>query len=134
MATIRKEFEVPASADAVWEVVRDFANVQRLAPGFVTSCTPEEGGAVRRLTFFNGLQVGERLVTRDDAGKRLVYTVSGGRTEHYNGAVQVFALGPDRCRFVWTTDLLPDALQPAMEQMMARGAEAMRSALTPPAR
>ena len=33
-----------------------------------------------------------------------------------------------------TLSLLPDALAPAMEQMMARGAQAMRSALTPPAR
>jgi len=134
MASIQEQFEVPASADAVWQVVREFAGVQRLAPGFVTSCTPEEEGTVRLLTFFNGLQVRERLVTRDDAGKRLVYTVSGGRTQHYNAAVQVVGLAADRCRFVWTVDLLPDALQPAMEQMMARGAEVMRSALTPPAR
>lgn len=134
MATIQKDFEVPASADAVWEVVRDFANVQRLAPGFVTACTAEEGGAVRLLTFFNGFEVRERLVTRDDARKRLVYAAFGGRTQHHSASVQVVALGADRCRFVWTTDLLPDTLQPAMEQMMERGAEAMRSALTPPAR
>jgi carbon monoxide dehydrogenase subunit G len=134
MATIQKEFEVPASADAVWDVVRDFGAVQRLAAGFVTSCMPEEDGAVRLLTFFNGMQARERLVTRDDAGKRLVYTAFGGRTQHHNASVHIVAVGPDRCRFVWTTDLLPDAMQPAMEQMMARGAEAMRSALTPPAR
>ena len=134
MATIQKEFEVPASADAVWQAVRDFGGVQRLAPGFVTACMPEEEGAVRLLTFFNGMQVRERLVTRDDAAKRLVYTAFGGRTQHHNASVQVMALAADRCRFVWTTDLLPDAMQPAMEQMMARGAEVMRSALTPPAR
>ena len=132
MATIQKDFEVPASADAVWQAVRDFTNVQRLAPGFVTSCTAEEAGAVRLLTFFNGLQVRERLVTCDDAGRRLVYTAFGGRTQHHNGTVQVVALAPDRCRFVWTTDLLPDAVAPAIEQMMEAGMRAMRSTLTPP--
>lgn len=118
----------------MWDVVRDFGHVDRLAPGFVTACSVEEAGAVRALAFFNGLQVRERLVTLDDAGKRLAYTAFGGRTQHHNATVQIVPLAADRCRFVWTTDLLPDALQPAMEQMMARGAEAMRSALTPPAR
>ena len=122
---------MPASAQAVWAVVRDFAHVDRLAPGFVTACSVEEAGAVRAIAFFNGLQVRERLVTVDDANQRLVYTAFGGRTQHHNGTVQIVALGPDRCRFVWTTDLLPDALAPAMEQMMTKGAEAMRSALTP---
>ena len=134
MATIVKEFEVPASAEAVWDVVRDFGRVERLAPGFVTSCTVEEAGAVRALGFFNGLQAKERLVTLDESGKRLAYTAFGGRTQHHYATAQIVPLAANRCRFVWTTDLLPDALAPAMEQMMARGAEVMRSALTPPAR
>jgi carbon monoxide dehydrogenase subunit G len=131
MATIQKEFEVPASADAVWAVLRDFGQVHRLAPGFVTACSVEEAGAVRLVRFFNGFEVRERLVTLDDAARRIAYAAFGGRTQHHNAVAQVFPLGPARCRFVWTTDLLPDALEPAMEQMMARGAEAMRSALTP---
>lgn len=134
MASIRKEFEVPASADAVWQVLRDFGGVQRLAAGFVTACELEEGGAVRHVTFFNGMQVRERLVTLDDGERRIVYTASGGRASHHNAAAQVLELGPDRCRFVWITDLLPDAMAPAIAQMMQQGAEAMRSALTPPAR
>ncbi len=134
MATIQKEFEVPASADAVWAALRDFGAVQRLAPGFVTGCVSEDGGAVRVVSFFNGLQVRERLVTLDDAARRIVYTAFGGRTTHHNASVLVVPLADDRCRFVWTTDLLPDTLAPAMAQMMERGAEAMRSALTPPVR
>jgi carbon monoxide dehydrogenase subunit G len=134
MATIQREFEVPASADAVWAVLRDFGGVERLARGFVTGCTLEEQGAVRLVTFFNGLQVRERLVSLDDAARRIVYTAFGGRTTHHNAAAQVLPIAADRCRFVWTTDLLPDAIAPAMAQMMDRGAEAMRSALTPPVR
>jgi carbon monoxide dehydrogenase subunit G len=134
MATIQKEFEVPAAADAVWAVLRDFAGVERLARGFVTGCALEEEGAVRLVTFFNGMQARERLVTVDDAARRIVYTAFGGRTSHHNACAQVLPLAGERCRFVWTTDLLPDAIAPAMEQMMERGAQAMRSALTPPAR
>lgn len=134
MATIRKEFEVPAPADTVWAALRDFANLHRLAAGFVTDSRVDEGGAVRIVTFANGMQARERLVTRDDAARRLVYTVEGGRPTHYNGTVQVTEAGPGRSRFVWTVDLLPDALAPAIAQMMEQGCQAMRSSLTPGAR
>ena len=134
MATIQREFEVPAAADAVWAALRDFGAVQALAPGFVTGCSLEESGTVRVVSFFNGLQVRERLVTLDEAARRIVYTASGGRTTHHNASVVVLPLAADRCRFLWTTDFLPDALAPAMAQMMERGAQAMRSALTPPPR
>ena len=135
MATIQQEFEVPAAAEEVWAALRDFGAVhEKLATGFVTGCVLEEEGAVRLVTFFNGMQARERLVTVDDAAHRIVYTAFGGRTTHHNASAQVVPLAAERCRFVWTTDLLPDAIAPAMAQMMERGAEAMRSALTPPAR
>lgn len=132
MATIRQEFEVPASADAVWAALREFGAVHdKLATGFVTGCTLEEGGAVRLVTFANGMQARERLVTLDEAQRRIVYTASGGRASHHNAAAQVLPLAADRCRFVWVTDLLPDAIAPAIEQMMAAGAQAMQARLTP---
>ena len=44
-------------------------------------------------------------------------------------AAQVLAEGEGRSRFVWTVDVLPDALAPYVEDMMARGAAAMKEAL-----
>lgn len=134
MATIQEEFEVPAPADAVWAVLREFGGLTKLAPGFVAACTLEEEGAVRLVRFVNGMEVRERLVTRDDGARRIVYTAFGGHATHHNASAQVLPLAADRCRFVWTADLLPDALAPAIGQMMQAGAEAMRSALTPATR
>jgi carbon monoxide dehydrogenase subunit G len=131
MATIQQEFQVPLPAAQVWQAVRDFTAVHRLAAGFVTECVAEEEGAVRLVSFFNGMQVRERLVTRDDAGMRLVYTVEGGRATHYNASVQLLPQSGGQTRVVWTIDLLPDALAPAIDQMAQKGAEAMRSTLTP---
>lgn len=132
MATIQEEFEVPASADAVWAVLRDFGGLLRLAPGFITGCTLEEEGAVRLVTFANGMQVRERLVTLDEGARRIVYTAFGGRTTHYNGAAQVLPLPKDLgCRLVWTIDLLPDEMAQPIGQLARAGAQAMRSALTP---
>ncbi|GAB3667680.1 SRPBCC family protein [Ramlibacter alkalitolerans] len=134
MATIHKEFELPIPAEAAWAALRDFGAVDRLAAGFVTACALEEEGAVRRVTFFNGMEARERLVTLDDAARRIVYSASGARATHHNASAQVVATGADSCRFVWITDLLPDALAPAIGQMMEQGVQAMRSALTPQAR
>ena len=129
MASIRKEIQTTTSPQQVWDAVRDFGALhQRLVPGFVTACTLEEGGAVRQITFANGMQVRERLVTLDEAARRLVYTVEGGRASHYNAAVEVFASGTGT-RLVWTVDLLPDSLAPAIDGMMGMGAKAMQKAL-----
>lgn len=129
MATIRKEFTVDAPAAHVWEMLRDFGAVhQCLAPGFLTACELEEGGAVRRITFFNGMQARERLVALDDAQRRIVYTAEGGAATHHNASAQVLPQG-DGSRFVWVTDVLPDTLAPAIDSMMAAGAKVMRETL-----
>jgi carbon monoxide dehydrogenase subunit G len=129
MATIRKEFHVTAAPAAAWDALRDFTALHvRLVPGFVTASTAEEDGAVRRITFFNGMEVRERLVTRDDAARRLVYTTLGGRATHYNAAVEVVE-ADGGSRLTWTVDLLPDALAPAVDGLMAQGVQAMQRAL-----
>jgi hypothetical protein len=129
MATLRHEIRVACAPAAAWDAVRDFGALPtRLVPGFVTTCTLEEDGAVRRVTFGNGLEVRERLVTRDDAARRLVYTAVNGRASHYNAAVRVLDAAGSSL-IVWTVDLLPDALAPAIDGMMAMGAQAMQRAL-----
>lgn len=130
MATLRKQVDVAAAPAAAWSAVREFGGLHtRLVPGFVTQCTLEQDGAVRVVTFGNGMQVRERLVTRDDAGRRLAYTTEGGRATHYNAVVEVLEGTGGGSRLVWTVDLLPDALAPAVDGMMDAGAAAMRKAL-----
>ena len=53
MATVRKEFTSPRSADEVWAKLRRFDAVHELAAGFVTATEMEPGGA-RMVTFANG--------------------------------------------------------------------------------
>src|SRR2546423_5859713 len=130
MASIRKEFVVRCTPEQVWAALRDFGEVHRkLAMGFVTACSLEEGGAVRLVTFGNGMQVRERLVALDDAQRRIVYTAQGGRASHHNASAQAIDAGDGTTRFVWITDLLPDAIAPAIEGMMDAGAKAMRATL-----
>lgn len=129
MATVYKEFIVEADAAHVWDALRDFNAVHtRLAPGFLTACTIDaEGGRV--LTFANGLVAREALVGIDDAHRRLAYTVTGGKASHHHASAQVFAEGPGRSRFVWITDVLPDAMAAYIEPMMVQGGIAMKATL-----
>jgi Polyketide cyclase / dehydrase and lipid transport len=100
----------------------------RLAPGFLTGCTIDAEGA-RVLTFANGLVAREVLVGIDDTHRRLAYTVAGGKASHHHASAQVFAEGPARSRFVWITDVLPDAMAAYIEPMMVQGADAMKATL-----
>ena len=51
-----------------------------------------------------------------------------GRASHYNAAVQVFSEGVSS-RVVWTIDLLPDELAPAIDGMMDQAAGVMKKTL-----
>jgi hypothetical protein len=127
MATLRRQIALTASASTVWSAIRDFGAVHiRVAPGFLTKLEMDNGDRI--VTFFNGLVARERLVTVDDETCRLVYAVVQGRPSHYNAAVQVFPEG-DGCRVVWTIDILPNELAPAVGGMMDHAAGYMKKTL-----
>jgi Polyketide cyclase / dehydrase and lipid transport len=117
MATIRREVLIDARPATAWSAVRDIGALHtRLVPGFVTD-VQLEGGA-RIVTFGNGTVAREVIVSLDDHDLRLVWSIVGTRMTHHNGAAQVFAEGATGCRFVWTADLLPDEVAPAIAAMM----------------
>lgn len=129
MATIRKEFRSSRSANEVWAVLKDFGRVHDLAKGFVTATTLEAGGKVRVVTFANGMEVREHLVSSDDGARRLVYAITDSpRYAHYSASAQVFEEGPGS-RFVWTVDFLPDEMAGMQNAAMEAGAAAMAKAL-----
>jgi hypothetical protein len=129
MATIYKEFIVDAGMDSVWDALRDFNAVhQRLAPGFVVDCQPGEGS--RTVTFANGAVAHEVLVGIHEATRRLSYTVVGGKASHHMASAQLFAEGDKRTRFVWITDVLPDALEGYIDAMMTQGGAVMQRTLS----
>jgi carbon monoxide dehydrogenase subunit G len=119
MASIHREITIEACPDDVWDALRDVGAIHtRLAPGFVTDVQMEDGA--RLVTFGNGRQARELIVSVDDAARRLVWSVVGGAMTHHNASAQVFPHG-SVCRFVWIADLLPDALAPTIAGMIEQG-------------
>jgi carbon monoxide dehydrogenase subunit G len=128
MATVRKEFRSARSADEVWAVLRKFEAVHELAPGFVTATKMEPSGA-RLVTFANGTEIREWLVSSNDAERRLVYAIlDHPKIQHYSASAQVFEDGAGS-RFVWTVDFLPNELAGMQDASMEAGAKAMAAAL-----
>jgi carbon monoxide dehydrogenase subunit G len=131
MASVHREVQIEAPAEAVWDAVRDVGQAhRRLVPGVLTDVRLEPGARV--VTFANGLQVRELVVSLDDERRRFAYTVVGGRASHHNASMQVLAEGPARCRLVWITDLLPDEVAAPVAALMDQGAAAMQRALAQP--
>jgi len=71
---------VPADADTVWRVIRDFDGLPTWHPAISASelegdARSDQVGAVRRLTLGDGGVVRESLVALDDRERRMTYAI-----------------------------------------------------------
>ena len=131
MASIYREMTIEASAEQVWAAVRDVGAVHtRFARDMVLDTRLD--GNDRIVTFANGEVVRERIVAIDDRRRRLAYTVVEWRTTHHNASFQVAPESDARCRLVWITDLLPDAVAELVEGFVDQGCAAIKRTLETP--
>ena len=82
-----------------------------------------------RLHSLRGVVARELIVDVDDEQRRIAYAVVGGSAAHHHATMQVSAEGEGRTRFVWITDVVPDALGAQFQTMIDMGTEAMRRTL-----
>ena len=128
MASIHKDIFIDANPSDVWDAVRDFGAVhQRLVPGFVLDSRLD--GDARIVSFANGTSARELLVDCDDKRQRLVYAVISERIKQHSASVQVIADGDNRCRLLWTVDVLPHEIAPYIDAQMDQAALAMQKKL-----
>ena len=129
MASIRKEVQVNARPETIWDAVRDVGAVhERLAPGFVVDTRMEEGARV--VTFGNGQVARELIVDVDDEARRLAWAVvASPRLTHHNASLQIFAEGEGRSRIVWVADLLPNKVAVYIQAMIDQGMAVMKQTM-----
>ena len=128
MASIRREIQVEAGAEQVWDAIADVGAIHtRLAPGFVVDTRLEDGARV--VTFGNGLVARELIVDVDHGSRRLVWSVVGGRPTHHNASLQVLAESERLSRVIWIADLLPDELASPIASLIDQGMAVMKKTL-----
>jgi mxaD protein len=99
---------VAASPDAVWAKVGDFAGVGDFFPG-IESFRLE--GDDRVIGMF-GMEIRERLVSRDDSTMTISYSVvEGVPIESHTATITVEAEG-DGSKVTWAYDVTPDEMAP----------------------
>jgi len=128
MASIREEISTKARAEDVWAALRDIGALHtRLVPGFVINTRLEPGA--RLVTFGNGMEVRELIVTIDEAERRVVWSAVGGSLTHHNGSAQVGLNREGVTTVVWIADFLPDEAASNIGAMMKQGMAAMKQTL-----
>lgn len=124
MGTIITETILHGSADAAWAMLRDIGAAVRAFPGALVASEAERD--IRTVTFASGNVVRERIVSIDEARRRIAYTVIEGRFQHHSASMQVVPHETKNCRFVWTTDFLPDEAGPLLNDLIAQGSAAFQ--------
>ena len=126
MASICSEAPLGVSVERAWILLRKFGGADKAFPGVLIGCRLE--GDSRIVTFASGTQVREQLVDLDDARHRLAYAAVAGRFSHHSASMQVIAEGPERSRFVWISDFLPNEVEPMVRALVQQGTAAFQRA------
>ena len=128
MASIRKEIETAATAEQVWDALRDAGALHtRLVPGFVVDT--KLAGGERVVTFGNGMVVREPILDIDDEQRRIAWAAILEPLTHYSASAQVFSDAGAPTRVVWIADFLPHEAAEQIDAMMEQGITVMKATL-----
>lgn len=84
---------------------------------------------MRTVEFANGMVAKERIVTVDDERRRVVYSALNEAFVHHSSSMQIVPDGDSRCRFIWTTDILPERARDKIAPLVDAGCEALKKSL-----
>lgn len=104
MGQVTVNAHIFASAQEVWQTLRDFGGVDRWAPNIVRLEVKGSGvGALRTAIFKDGGRVVERLENLSDVSRSLSYAIleTPLPMEGCVSSLTVWELGPDRCEVEW---------------------------------
>lgn len=128
---------INTTPDKLWEIVADFGALDTFVEG-IESCEIEGSGsgAVRTLTLQDGAIVKEKLISRDDAQRKLTYSIleSPMPIKNYTGTMQVEESDNQTSVFTWSSTFETDQaaeedMIQALEGLYAMGAEGLRKKL-----
>jgi carbon monoxide dehydrogenase subunit G len=122
MASARHHARLNASADKVWEVVKDPTGIADWLPG-VDTCTMDGD---ERVVGTMGIEIRERCVVDDDL-KRFTYTITDGPMtfDFHRAVIDVLDEG-DTSTVVYAIELEPPDMVAIMDTVAAGGVNALK--------
>jgi hypothetical protein len=126
MAEGKAHAKIAATPDEVWALVGDFGGLGQWMPG-IDAC--EVDGDVRKLQTM-GLEIHEQLKDRDDAARRISYTIlqSPMPLEHHLATITVTPDG-DGSLLTWEYEIRPDEMAGAFGPVYEGSVQAVKQQL-----
>jgi carbon monoxide dehydrogenase subunit G len=117
------EVDIARNADDVWKVAGDFGGLAGWMPGIET-CTVD--GDIRTVAM-SGMEIGERLVSRDDAARVLVYSIASGPApvDRHEATITVTPAG-EGSHVTWAVDVEPDTMLPLFDDIYQKSLDALK--------
>jgi hypothetical protein len=119
MAEVREAGEIGASVDEVWKLVGDFVGFVEALGAPVES--EGDGIGMTRKISMGPAPIVERLEERDEAAKKLVYSIVEGPlpVSGYVSTMQLSAAGDGRTKLDWSSTFEPVGDEAAAKQIVS---------------
>jgi hypothetical protein len=119
MAEVREEGELGASVDEVWKVVGDFVGLIE-GMGLPVEVEGEGIGQTRKISM-GPAPIVERLEERDEAAKKIVYSIVEGPlpVAGYVSTMQLSEAGEGRSKLTWSSTFEPVGDEAAAKQIVS---------------
>ncbi|MGD0312689.1 MAG: SRPBCC family protein [Acidimicrobiales bacterium] len=122
MATGTASIDIDAPAEQVWAVVGDFGGIGSWMPG-IESCRVD--GELRIIETM-GMTISERMVSKDDTGRTLAYTIADGApVESHQAVITVIPRGAG-AQVTWDVDATPDEMADLMAAVYQQALDALK--------
>jgi len=123
MASGTSEIDIDRGPDDVWKVVGDFAGLASWMPG-IEKCTLN--GDVRTIEM-SGMEIGEQLVTRDDATRSLTYSIVSGPApvDRHEATITVTPKGAGS-HVTWVVSVEPDSMTEMFSGIYQQSLDALK--------
>jgi carbon monoxide dehydrogenase subunit G len=124
MASARAHARIDRPADEVWKIVGDPDSIAVWMPGIDSSSTDASG--LRTVVVTGGLEVQEQVGLRDDALRRMQYSIVSGPLpfDEHRATIDVLEDG-DGAILVYAVDVRPDELVSVFSQMTTGAVHAL---------
>jgi carbon monoxide dehydrogenase subunit G len=122
----RAEVQIDKDPEQVWDVVGDFGGLSSWMPG-IESCALVGDDRILKMM---GLEITERLESRDEDERVLVYAIVGGVPVINHKATITVADRGSGSYVTWDVDIEPDEMTDLMVQTYQGALDALKEKLT----